>query len=190
VQRETESEIAAGLKEQAGIEADIERAKENLAMKPDFNLYDAFRHIDTKSYGNVNALELKYALEDMGVYAHMDEIDLFFSRYDKNRNGRISFSEFCDAFSPADAYYASMLNRRSSNSAYPAFSYSTTCDFKEAWRTHFRCEASHERLRQRLRRNPYFNSHEAFKACDIDENGKISKFEVRNLMESKGFHVT
>jgi Ca2+-binding EF-hand superfamily protein len=45
----------------------------------------------------------------------MEELDLFFKRYDKDQDGRIRFSEFCDAFTPADAYYATLLNRRTSS---------------------------------------------------------------------------
>jgi Ca2+-binding EF-hand superfamily protein len=117
-------------------------------MKPDFNLYDAFRLIDRKNYGNLNAIELKYALDDMGLYTTIEETELFFTRYDKNKNGQITFSEFCDAFTPADYYYSSLLNKRSSNRPqYPTFASSTMMDFKDAWRAHFRAEASHERLR-------------------------------------------
>src|SRR6185437_15853964 len=101
------------------------------------------------SMGHITVSDLKMGLQDIGIYASYDEIDLFFKRYDKNRDGKIRFSEFCDAFTPSDLYYASQLNRRNSNNYYPSrydpkdscFSYSTRLEFKEMWRTHIRVEA-------------------------------------------------
>lgn len=57
-------------------------------------------------------------MNEIGVFADMQEIDLFFKRYDKNRDGSIRFSEFCDAIVPVDPYYGAMVNRRTSNSVY------------------------------------------------------------------------
>lgn len=52
------------------------------------------------------------------MYGDQEEIALFFKRYDKNKDGSIKFSEFCDAIVPNDPYYGAMLNRRTSNSIY------------------------------------------------------------------------
>jgi hypothetical protein len=123
-------------------------------MKSDFNFYDAFRFLDLNANGYITIDELKKGLGDMGVYASYDELDLFIKRYDKNRDGMLRFSEFCDAFTPIDPYYISMLNRRGTGNLRASmynrgevFSMSTTMDLKEVWRTHLRVEASAERLR-------------------------------------------
>jgi len=42
-------------------------------------------------------------------------VELFFSRYDKDGDGMISFSEFTDAFTPIESYYASIVGRRTSS---------------------------------------------------------------------------
>lgn len=49
---------------------------------------------------------MKNALNDLGVYASYDEIDLIFKRYDKNRDNTLKFSEFCEAMLPKDIYYS------------------------------------------------------------------------------------
>jgi hypothetical protein len=89
------------------------------------------------------------------VYANYDELDLFFKRYDKNRDGKLRYSEFCDAMSPLEPYYMTMLNRRPSNAIITkredprdsCFNYSTRQDFKDIWKTHLNVEVQSERLR-------------------------------------------
>jgi len=45
-------------------------------------------------------------------------------------------------------------------------------------------------LRQRLSKRPGFNVYEAFATCDINNDGTISKDEIRRLIESRGFYVS
>ena len=127
----------------------------------------------------------------------MDELDLFFARYDKNSDGRIRFSEFCDAFTPLDVYYGTLLNRRTSNnirgryySRDDCFMNDTKLEFKQVWRTHFKIETFAEQLRQRLAKRPGFNIYEAFGSCDLNEDGKVTKQEIKKLIESRGFYVS
>lgn len=93
-------------------------------------------------------------LNDIGVFPSHEELDLFFKRYDKDLDGRIRFSEFCDAFSTADTYYATLLNRRTSNNVRgrlyqrdDCFLTETKIEFKNVWRTHFKIEIFSEQLR-------------------------------------------
>jgi len=94
------------------LERELENAKISLVQKADFNIFDAFRIFDIDSRGWVSQTDLRLGLNEIGVYPASEEMDLFVKRYDKNSDGRIKFSEFCDAFSPIDNYYATMLNRR------------------------------------------------------------------------------
>jgi hypothetical protein len=54
-------------------------------------------------------------LADIGMLATYDEVELFINRYDKDRDGKLRFAEFCDAFIPRDYYLSLTLNRRNSN---------------------------------------------------------------------------
>ena len=58
------------------------------------------------------------------------------------------------------------------------------------WRTHFKIESFSESLRQRLYNRPGFNVYEAFISCDLNDDGTISKEELRRLIESRGFYVS
>ena len=119
------------------------------------------------------------------------EIDLFFQRYDKGKDGRLSFAEFSDAFVPLDMQYGNILNSRVSNfssSTFPTqspdrvFVPLTLMEFKELIRTHFRVESMAEDLRQRLDKNPLFSLVNAFEVCDINKNGEVTQHELKSLI--------
>ena len=100
---------------------------------------------------------MKFGLNAIGVYPSNEELDLFIKRYDKNNDLRLRFSEFCDAFTPLDNYYGTLLNRRTSNdtrgrlySRDDCFLNETKIEFRNAWRVHFKNETYAESLRQRL----------------------------------------
>lgn len=92
--------MVRALREQISLERELENAKISLIQKPDFNVFDAFRIFDIDSRGWISLSDLKIGLSDIGVFASHDELDLYFKRYDKDQDGRIKFSEFCDSFSP------------------------------------------------------------------------------------------
>ena len=185
------------LREQISLERELETAKISLIQKPDFNVFDAFRIFDIDSRGWVSLSDLKLGLNDIGVFPGHEELDLYFKRYDKDQDGRLKFSEFCDSFSPSDNYYGTLLNRRTSNNVRgrlyardDCFLGETKLEFKSLWRTHFKIEVYSEQLRQRLSKRPAFNVYDAFATCDLNANGSVSKEELRCLIESRGFYVS
>lgn len=126
-------------------------------MRTDFNLFDAFKIFDVKQLGYITLSDIKITLADLGLLATYDEVELFLKRYDKDRDGKLRFSEFCDAFIPHDYYLSLNLNRRNTNefrSTYLPRDYCfdtiTRMEFKNLWRTHFKVETSAEYLRKRL----------------------------------------
>lgn len=84
-------------------------------MKPDFNLFDAFRLFDKYNIGHFYASELEDGLNRIGVYAPRSQVTLFFKKYDKNNDGKIRFSEFADALTPLDKIYKDHLERKRPN---------------------------------------------------------------------------
>lgn len=82
-----ELHLAKALKKQIDVERELEDLKQNLALKNDFNLLDAFRFIDRKARGYVSRIELEIALNDLGVFPSLDELKLFFERYDRDSDG-------------------------------------------------------------------------------------------------------
>jgi len=138
----------------------IEQSKISLISHSDFNVFDAFKIFDQMGRGCLTLSELYNGLvNQLGLVPSEDEIELFFQRYDKDRDGILRFAEFSNAFVPIDHNYKDVLNSRGSNHRSATFHAtnpegvfvpSTLLDFKELWRTHFRVELLAENLRQSL----------------------------------------
>lgn len=75
-------------------------------------MMDAFQMIDIKGRGWITALELREALEDFGVFTHINDVQLFVRRYDRDSDGRILYSDFCQAFCPKDSLCSALVNQR------------------------------------------------------------------------------
>lgn len=79
-------------------------------MKEDFNLIDAFRVFDSEGKGWITGQQIVEGLnEGLKCYIQLQDIELFLNVFDKDQNGRLKYSEFCDAFLPLDTHYASQL---------------------------------------------------------------------------------
>lgn len=73
---------------------------------------DAYQMVDKFSKGWVTAPEIIEALADLGAYPHKDDVYLFVRRYDRDGDGRILYSDFCDALTPWDESVATAMSRR------------------------------------------------------------------------------
>ena len=163
-----EEELISAFREYIRLELELDDAKARLAAISEFNLMDAYQMIDKYSKGWVTAPEIIEALSDLGSYPHKDDVFLFVRRYDKDGDGRILYSDFCDAFTPSDEGIAQALMRRPAihiQGGYCRthfFAHDTRNLFLSTFRKHFTIEESAELLRKRLGRRPQFNIHECF----------------------------
>ena len=110
-----EDALLNSLRDLLKAENDIEQRKLNLAMKPDFNLHDAFSIFAVNGEKRFNKNGLKSRLNHIGLYPTPHELDLWIAEYDTNGDRKITLKEFDDAFLSTNAYYADMVNKRGSN---------------------------------------------------------------------------
>jgi Ca2+-binding EF-hand superfamily protein len=111
-----EDEMARALKDFISLDKDIESVKQMLSLKTDFNLEDCYRVFDVTGKGHINLRELEEAYNIYGLYPQKEELELVLSKYDKDNDGKLSFSEFCDMVVPRDKNYASLvINRKPYN---------------------------------------------------------------------------
>jgi Ca2+-binding EF-hand superfamily protein len=83
---------------------DAERLAESLRQRlsriPSFNLYDAFKAVDKSNDGVITLDEFRSILQDHGLYATTKDLESLMDRYDKDRDGRVSYSEFVQEVRP------------------------------------------------------------------------------------------
>ncbi len=191
-----EDALVNGLRDIIALERELESTKVALTNKPDFNLHDAFRIFDVDFRGYISAADVREGLSAIGVFPTSDEVDLFLARYDANKDLRLNFNEFADAFLSTDSYYSHMLNRRPSNHKHPiyrrddCFYADTQVEFRNMWRVHFKVEVAAEGVRQHLQRLPCFNVYEAFNSLDLNDDGRVNASEIKRIIESRGFYVS
>ena len=77
------------LREIVNLERELETAKEDLAIRPDFNLFDSFRLFDKKAVGTVSAGDIEQGLNEVGIYPKKEELYLFVRKFDKNADARL-----------------------------------------------------------------------------------------------------
>jgi len=190
-----EAKLASTFKEQINIERELESVKQELSLKSDFNLLDAFRFFDKQGNGKVNSYEFEETLKDFGVFPVRDEVYLFIRRYDRDGDGKLRYSEFCDAFMPVKAEYASILNGRipsyKSDVSFRSdnvFLRDTESKFIRVLRLHLQAESSAESTRQYLQRTAMFTLREAFEACDRDANGYLTIDEFAKVLLENGIY--
>ena len=145
-----EDQLVSTIKEFVNQERALESAKTSLTLKADFNLTDAFHIFDPHHRGTIDVHDLRTGLSAIGVHPTSDELELFMTRYDTNKNGRLDFHEFSAAFTPLDSYHAHMLQRRASNHRAPVyrrddcFFADTQQQQRSVWNTHFQTENAAE----------------------------------------------
>ena len=71
-----------------------------LRQRPYFNIKQAFSFMDRDCDGYVDLDDVREFLANTGFYATERELQGIMTKCDTNNNGRISFAEFVDEFSP------------------------------------------------------------------------------------------
>ena len=98
------------------VEGEIENAKIELALNPDFNCEDAFRIFELNGRGFLNACDLKCGLNLIGVIPTDQEVRLLMKRFDLLKEGSINYADFFDMVVPFEKDYRNMVENRLPNS--------------------------------------------------------------------------
>ena len=76
------------------VEQAAETVRQRLAARPGFNMYEAFNSLDLNDSGSISTSELQRMLESRGYFVSYNDVAKVVDKFDKNKNGAISFSEF------------------------------------------------------------------------------------------------
>jgi Ca2+-binding EF-hand superfamily protein len=82
------------------VEQQSEIIRERLTSRPSFNVFDAFKAVDSNNDGKITADELVKTFDRSGFQVTYAEIKGLVERYDKSGDGAISYLEFSDEIRP------------------------------------------------------------------------------------------
>jgi hypothetical protein len=82
------------------VEASAENLRRRLLRRPGFSASDAFAAVDSDRNGFITRDEFRGILREYGFYQTETEIAWLLERYDRDRDGRISYSEFVEEILP------------------------------------------------------------------------------------------
>jgi len=190
-----DNELARALKEQIDLDRDLENLKNELSLRNDFNLLDAFRFFDIDARGYITKNELKDGLNSFDIFPTSNELYLLMRKFDTDNDGLLRYAEFCDILTPKQAEYSSVLNDRipsylDSSKLHLIFSYETRRCLKNVLDMTLSNEILSEDLRQKIARRPFFNIYEAFKTLDKNDNGFVDISEFRDLLVDHGVYAS
>jgi Ca2+-binding EF-hand superfamily protein len=103
-------------KEILAIEGHLEVVKKELAIRHDFSLAGVFRKFCDNTHGRINATELLYGLERIGITCDIADARLIIDRYDADKDGRLGFWELSNAFLPIQANLRDEIEMRKCSS--------------------------------------------------------------------------
>eukprot|EP00828_Plagiopyla_frontata_P020355 TRINITY_DN26020_c0_g1_i1.p2 TRINITY_DN26020_c0_g1~~TRINITY_DN26020_c0_g1_i1.p2 ORF type:complete len:122 (+),score=14.95 TRINITY_DN26020_c0_g1_i1:103-468(+) len=81
-------------------ETTLDMFREQLQLRPMFNLYEAFKSLDLDQDGVINYEELKIMLTNYGIYTTENDMLNLFGRFDKDKDGKIKYQEFVQEVVP------------------------------------------------------------------------------------------
>jgi hypothetical protein len=90
-------------REVLAIEGTLEKVKRELVLRHDFTLAGAFKRFTDNTHGRINANDLLFGLEQLGVACDIADSRLLVDRYDADKDGRLGFWEFSNALLPIQA---------------------------------------------------------------------------------------
>lgn len=77
-----------------------ESLRHRLARRPTFSMHEAFQAVDKDRNGYITFGEFQVLLEQHGIFASIKDVESLMDRYDKDKDGRVSYSEFLDEVTP------------------------------------------------------------------------------------------
>jgi hypothetical protein len=137
--------------------------------------------MDPRGQGAVTKFDLQQYIDSLCLHCTPQHINLFMKRFDKDADGQLRYSEFCEAFLPTDPFHASLLAKKtpmqiSVNDNETPFCKPTADLYRDVWRMHLDQELEIEKIRYDNRGTLCMR--EAFAGVDATNDGYVCKEDV------------
>jgi Ca2+-binding EF-hand superfamily protein len=174
------------------MEKQTEKIKCQLAWAHDFSLFQAFKLFDQDEKGYVEPSEFLHGLVHMtGKEVNRvlkDQASLVFSRYDRDGDQRLNYTEFCQLFVPGSNPHLQdqlIARRPKEYGAAMDLSDETQAIFARLLKGHLDLEQSHEYLRAKLNQRMQeqaWTMEDLFAATDKDQKGYVSVLDLQKIL--------
>ncbi len=177
--------------DQIFLEKELEHAKCELALKPDFTTIDAFRLFDIEQKGELNITDFVAAFSEIIRLPNtkgqtLDDCYLIFRRYDKDNDGKLNFSEFTDMFLPSSREHSQQLTTRAASyttARHVTFNSQTHDQLVRTLKSHYNVEQAHEYLRLRLQKaSTEFNVSDLYNVLDRDKKSYLTIYDFEQFL--------
>lgn len=101
------------LRKIAYLDQEVEKAKQELALRMDFNILDCFRLFDRKENGSLSSSEMEDTLNELGLQVeNPNDLLLLFIRFDSDGDGKLRYTDFINIFTPRLSEFSELLLSR------------------------------------------------------------------------------
>eukprot|EP00331_Platyophrya_macrostoma_P011184 CAMPEP_0176412876 /NCGR_PEP_ID=MMETSP0127-20121128/4383_1 /TAXON_ID=938130 /ORGANISM="Platyophrya macrostoma, Strain WH" /LENGTH=561 /DNA_ID=CAMNT_0017792587 /DNA_START=46 /DNA_END=1731 /DNA_ORIENTATION=+ len=189
-----EEELARSFKDMIISSRHLESCKNELVLRFDFNLFDAYRYFDVYGTGAyISSKQFEEGLAELKIFPTKDQISLFFKHFDSDYDGFLRFTDFSNLITPKSDEYARILDTRKPryvDDSEPIFTRETERLFAKVLSLALENEVQAEAVRQRLSRLPLFNLSDAFRAVDKYDQGYILIDDLKEILGEHGMFTT
>ncbi|KAL4476788.1 hypothetical protein ABPG72_010625 [Tetrahymena utriculariae] len=170
----------------------LEKIKQGLALKADFNVYDAFRLIDQQERGVITAYNIEMFLSSHKISATINEIILLIKRFDFLKHGALRFSDFSCALLSNQGEYKSLVERRQGSDIQPenikhVFSQETMKLYTKLIVEYLSCEYQLEAIRQSISQDKRWDYEYCFDMINESQTGLITGLELKHFLEYQNY---
>lgn len=89
--KDVNEQLVRFFREFINLEKEVESTKQDLALRTDFNLFDAFRLFDQKGRGLISVSEIEQGFQDLEIYPNKEDVYLFIKRFDRDGDGKLKY---------------------------------------------------------------------------------------------------
>ena len=166
----------------------VEDKRIDLSLRYDFSLQELFNMVDINKTGSISLLNWEKFVYDNNILMNRVDLSIIIEKYDINKNGLLSFSEFCEIFLPKQPEFRASMQNRVARKINIFFDYSglTKDHIKELLRMIVNVQERFEDIKFKLSDGRVLNSDEIFKFLDRWKTGYVTLPEFEQALSDAG----
>lgn len=169
-------------------EQEIDKFRESLCQSIDFEIYTAFRFLDSEVRGSLSATDFEIFLRKNKRIYDYGYLQLFIAQYDGNLDGRLSINEFSRFVLPAtnDLLRDTVALR----TPYTTLTVEMQANLLQLLELELNYHEEIEKLRFEINLLADFGLLDSFRALDINRMNAIDKLSIRGLISRNGYYLS